>query len=783
MARATIAKGNMVSVRPEQRRGRRDSEGGVGFVKKKKRRTNHGAVVSLTQDSAASGQSLFDVKYLVSGGLSQDIERDRISVAMLGATARPRHDGELGPSLLSRLPTTRQQQPVERPAAIVQTKYSTAWFVSTANQKERGTKERMTIAALRDKKKRDVSGWLRNLEHDIDPKSAPPNFISSGVKPKVHLTDKERDKAMKLLLLAKPHVCAIMLVSYAWGVDRKTLESWEKKMLCHGSLRVERKPRSDTGLTLINSEKKRRSVFTAKCVFTKNLRADNPDMKFQQKDIDAAWVSADAATKNECSEIADEWLQQGPFLLEELRKALQATGGSVSWRTVATLVSGSGNLEIIGKTAIQTFTMTLPDSTYVSTRILPLLNQANKKRRLWWSHEWWIFWRSAVSFNQVQMLLVHMDEKWFWAIVVRRNLKCIPFLEVEPVQHGVHHKSHLDKIMGIASTAYAPNGNDFSKGGTSFLVNLVRVGRMMAAARDTYKRVYRDDGTYHYPRIAENRLRIKGNLYFKGMEVTGSNKGTDAVPKFDLVSYFRDTEIPRLDELCIQVGAMTGKRVAVRYQMDGAGPHVDKGLQSFLQDEFRDRKWQLKYQSSNSPVCNVKDDCIFPALSKHISREQGISKGSNVFEPDELWAAVVKCWKAFPLDALARAYVRHSQIVSAIAECQGGDDFVREKGGLHCQVRNCCMTVCDNNGKPIGVEMVSCFDSEEDDTDAPVVTAIPQLRYKQPDVERDLEQKLMRMTASELECMFEEMPVGHEWMGMIAIAYDNLSGAASETEE
>ena len=85
---------------------------------------------------------------------------------------------------------------------------------------------------------------------------------------------------------------------------------------------------------------------------------------------------------------------------------------------------------------------------------------------------------------------------------------------------------------------------------------------MVPAARDTYRRVYRDDGTYHYPQIASNRLRRKGELYFKSMEITGSNPGTAKEPKFDLLSLYRDTELPRLDALCAEVAAVTGSLMA-----------------------------------------------------------------------------------------------------------------------------------------------------------------------------------------------------------------------------
>jgi hypothetical protein len=190
------------------------------------------------------------------------------------------------------------------------------------------------------------------------------------------------------------------------------------------------------------------------------------------------------------------------------------------------------------------------------------------------------------------------------------------------------------------------------------------------------------------------------------METTGSNLGTEKSPKFDLLSHCPDAELPKLDQVAARVGAVTGKHAIVRHQKDSAGPHVDGPLNEFLVDAFERRGWALKFQPSSSPVCNVKNGCVFPALSKHISCQQGISKGSQVCTLDELWTAVTKCWNEFPLDTLARAHVRHGQIASAIAHCQGGDDFVRERNGLCCGVRNCCITVCDEEGKPTGVEVV-----------------------------------------------------------------------------
>ena len=147
-----------------------------------------------------------------------------------------------------------------------------------------------------------------------------------------------------------------------------------------------------------------------------------------------------------------------------------------------------------------------------------------------------------------------MDEKWFWSIVVRQNLKCIPVLGIEPVQHGVQHKSHLDKTMGIASTGFIPTNNDITKGGVAHLVSLTHVGKSEKAVRNTYKRVYKPDGTYHYPKVQSNMLRKKGQFYFKNLEITGSSTGTTKNPKFCLLDWIKNIEIPACEELCRKVG-------------------------------------------------------------------------------------------------------------------------------------------------------------------------------------------------------------------------------------
>lgn len=92
--------------------------------------------------------------------------------------------------------------------------------------------------------------------------------------------------------------------------------------------------------------------------------------------------------------------------------------------------------------------------------------------------------------DKVQILFVYIDEKWFYAIVVRKNNRCVPHLGIVPMQCDVHHKSHVDKVMEICSTGFAPHDNDMRKGGTahkSHKISFTRVGHMVKAKKDSYK--------------------------------------------------------------------------------------------------------------------------------------------------------------------------------------------------------------------------------------------------------------------------------------------------------
>ena len=106
-------------------------------------------------------------------------------------------------------------------------------------------------------------------------------------------------------------------------------------------------------------------------------------------------------------------------------------------------------------------------------------------------------------------------------------------------------------------------------------VRIDHAGIIVAAKEDSYKSFYKDDGSYTYPRLPKTSLRVKGELYFKNMEITKSKEGIEREPKMDLLPYHRRILFPRLEELSREFGVEgeVGVELIPYYQMNSAGPH------------------------------------------------------------------------------------------------------------------------------------------------------------------------------------------------------------------
>ena len=360
--------------------------------------------------------------------------------------------------------------------------------------------------------------------------------------------------------------------------------------------------------------------------------------------------------------------------------------------------------------------------------------------------------------SKVQIVYFHIDEKWFYSLVIRKFNKCVPEFGVEGVWNRIHHKNSIDKILCICAIAFIPINNDMRQGGTAEKITITRAGGNEKAQKNSYSREYKEDGTYHYPKKPENLLRKKGEEYFENWEITGSKEVSGTVKKFALTKWIKDSFFGDLQKFCQQLELKTGKRIHVRGQWDNASPHVELALLACIAELFGELGWVWTTQPANSPLTNICDAAIFPALAKLVSSYQGILAGGRYLQTDVLWKLIQKAWDEYPKDKIARAFIHHAQVAAAIYDCEGGDEFVQERNGLSCGVRKVCklfygdgddgdeenaldltsLTPRDPNRKAQGVivheEFEGVVDLENDDVVDLENDAGKRLKYPVPDM-------------------------------------------------
>lgn len=231
--------------------------------------------------------------------------------------------------------------------------------------------------------------------------------------------------------------------------------------------------------------------------------------------------------------------------------------------------------------------------------------------------------------TKIRFVLYHLDEKWFYAIKCRSDVKYIEHLGIGGKDTFIQHKGHIQKEMYVVISAFVLNDNDITKGGLAIPIACIRVGKMVPAQKDLYKRVYKPDGTYHYPCLAENILRKKGQLYFQPLELTGASEGTAKKPKISLLKINEDETIPALERKVVERFNKGGTvRVVIVKQEDGAGLYQCKEYTEAMEQHFNKRDWTLFNQPPNSPTTNTKDACIFPKMSNKVSNKQAINFGA-----------------------------------------------------------------------------------------------------------------------------------------------------------
>lgn len=547
-----------------------------------------------------------------------------------------------------------------------------------------------------------AAGWRRLQRRD--------ELGLSGVAPKQMAPAEQFAYALEFAMLTGlslstglPHGA----INRAWGLSDRYHVTSVARMYDNGG--GARQQRSDAGRNIFNDHDFAAARITALGEYRRALTASGSSaasIGLGAGDLRAQFDDLPSEEQLGYEYEAEKRRARIPHVRQEAIEILQRTSGSVSWAALASNVG-----DYCDPTTLARYFQSFEDFEYVTVGTVPYLSPAHVQQRMLWARSFWCFWHSA-RLNGLRVILVHMDEKWFWACVARRNAKRISCLGITPKDFKVHHKSHIDKVMIIAASGIVVEDGNIENGGVGVKVGFVRAGKMVEAGQDAFRRAYNKDFTSWT--MTGEQTRWKGQMYFKSMEVTGSAEGTKKQPKFPLQAVFRDTFIPRMEELCREVslclfplfvGAFPGcvtltyaklaamalhtrqHNAIIRWQCDGAGPHRDDVLNAWLMEEFAARNWHFKFQPPNSPLTNTKDAQIFPALSKRVSQRQSLASGNHVLTMDEIWSHAEAAWNDLPEADIARSFMSHHQIVNAILEHEGSNSFVRERGGLHFNVR------------------------------------------------------------------------------------------------
>jgi len=109
----------------------------------------------------------------------------------------------------------------------------------------------------------------------------------------------------------------------------------------------------------------------------------------------------------------------------------------------------------------------------------------------------------GLPINPKGVLWVHSDEKWFHALVPRRNAKACEELGISKGSYSVHHKSHIGKVMGHATVGYHFKGTP-DDGGDGYMIGLHRCNHVSITI--TKPIVI----TYHYRHCTTNTVDARG---------------------------------------------------------------------------------------------------------------------------------------------------------------------------------------------------------------------------------------------------------------------------------
>ena len=641
-------------------------------------------VISISTN-ASSGK--YTVRYLVGRSVEYALSKDRIKVCTLrtGTTTR------------SGLNRHAQQNPIESGTDTEESELSkefkTALNASFCTKKYDSNNPLYKFLLHNNQKSK---GWIREI------------IQNKRVDQQTVLIPKEKQVLMLIKALFSgyapqgndnPVKGYQSLICKAFGTCNNTVNN-VLAYFTNRSFTMERKTHKSKNKSVFNDEDIRIKTYTGYNMYKRRKTTEFRDSteRLSEEEYRSGYDNLSQSEKDDFDVLAEQYLDRSRFLWEDLKKILLRTKGKVSYKELENQLGG-----IINHQSIANFLHTQKGFRLRKDRILPHLNAAAKLRRVNWAKLWWTFWKGVASIptKDAVVVNVHMDEKWFYAVRTRSNCKELTSIGLEGNNYHLQHKSHVGKEMYIVVTAFVPNENDMTKGGKAIPISCIRCGELKTIEKTTYKRVYRDNGTYHYPHIPGNESKWEGTPHFKNYDLTGDSEGTTKDPKCSLLKIYREQIIPALEEKIVKKFSNNATRkVIIVKQEDSAGCHQNQNYLNQMRSMFEERGWILFNQPSQSPITNVHDACIFPMMSKSLSKIQAVDYYARVLQGEQLHYAVMKVWNHGGHEvAMSRAFAGHFQVVCAILENNGDNNFLSDKQGLSFGIRK--MFVADQDGKGV----------------------------------------------------------------------------------
>ena len=644
---------------------------------------NRGQIISISNNNSAGK---YTVRYLIGNGVEYAITKERIKVCSIrsGTTTRSGNNRQ------------SQQNPTEHESIENESEQSKTFKEALNNAfltRKYNSNNPLYQFLLQNSRK--SKGWFRDI------------IQKRNVDVKTILTPTERQVLTIVKALfsgyspqgqGNPLQGYQTLICHAFGICNNTASNILSYFIDR-SYSMERKVNSTKGKSVFNDERIRKKTYTAYNVYKRRKTQEFRDSieRLSETEYRAGFNALPDDQKDSYEVLAEQYLDKSRFLWEDLKEILLKTKGKVSYRELEHQLGG-----IVNYRTIRDFLKTQEGFRIRKDRILPHLDAAAKERRVQWAKNWWCFWKSvaAIPTDDAIVVNVHMDEKWFYAVRSRSNCKELTSIGLQGHNYYVQHKSHIGKELYVVVTAFVPNENNMTKGGKAIPICCIRCGDLKTAKKTTYKRVYKKNGKFHYPKIDGNESKIEGQPYFVPYKLTGSSKGTTKDPKCSLLDIYKEEIIPMIERKVVDKFSNNGRRkVIIVKQEDSAGPHQDSTYLKEMNKIFYEKGWILFIQPSQSPMTNVHDACIFPMMSKAVSRVQAVEYFARILQGEELHDAVMSVWNdPNNIVAMSRAFAGHSQIVCAILENNGNNNYLSDKKGMSFGIRKMFVPDADGSG-------------------------------------------------------------------------------------